>query len=141
MNYSEPVVLSPHPDPLPKGEGGKLNHDFSLPCFPALPPCDIIRIRVHAPLLFVSMEGQLSRHPLAELIREIIDSELSGALRLSREAAKVAVYFDSGQPIFAASNLRAHRLSEILKRQQIKSAHLENAPAAATDEELSQTLI
>ena len=90
---------------------------------------------------FVSMEGQLSRHPLAELIREIIDSELSGALRLSRDAAKVAVYFDSGQPIFAASNLRAHRLREILKRQNVKSSHLENAPAAATDEELTQTLI
>jgi hypothetical protein len=26
VNYSEPVVLSPHPDPLPKGEGGKLYH-------------------------------------------------------------------------------------------------------------------
>jgi curved DNA-binding protein CbpA len=87
------------------------------------------------------MEGQLSRHPLAELIREIIDSELSGALRLSREAAKVAVYFDSGQPIYAASNLRAHRLREILKRQKVKSAHLENSPAMATDEELVQTLL
>jgi curved DNA-binding protein CbpA len=87
------------------------------------------------------MEGQLSRHPLAELIREIIDSELSGALRLSREAAKVAVYFDSGQPIYAASNLRAHRLREILKRQNFKSRHLEKATTTATDEELAQTLI
>ena len=86
------------------------------------------------------MEGQLSRHPLAELIREIIDSELSGALRLSREAAKVAVYFDCGQPIYAASNLRGHRIREILKRQKVKSAHLENSPATATDEELIQTL-
>jgi curved DNA-binding protein CbpA len=87
------------------------------------------------------MEGQISRHPLAELIREIIDSELSGALRLSREAAKVAVYFDSGQPIFAASNIRAHRLREILKRQKIKSWYLENLPTTATDEELTQTLM
>jgi curved DNA-binding protein CbpA len=87
------------------------------------------------------MEGQLSRHPLAELIREIIDSELSGALRLSREAAKVAVYFNSGQPIYAASNLRAHRLREILKRKNFRSPQLENCPATATDEELAQTLI
>jgi curved DNA-binding protein CbpA len=87
------------------------------------------------------MEGQISRHPLAELIREIIDSELSGALRLSREAAKVAVYFDSGQPIYAASNLRAHRLREILKRQNFESFYLENAPATATDEELTKTLM
>jgi curved DNA-binding protein CbpA len=87
------------------------------------------------------MEGQLSRHPLAELIREMIDSELSGALRLSHEAAKVAVYFDSGQPIYAASNLRAHRLREILKRQNNKSWYLENLPATTTDEELTKTLI
>ena len=87
------------------------------------------------------MEGQLSRHPLAELIREIIDSELSGSLRLSREAAKVAVYFDAGQPIYAASNLRGHRLREILKRKNIESFHLENATAATTDEELAQKLI
>jgi len=87
------------------------------------------------------MEGQLSRHPLGELIREIIDSELSGALRLSREAAKVAVYFNSGQPIYAASNLRAHRLREILKRKNLASPQLENCPATATDEELAQTLI
>jgi len=96
---------------------------------------------VPAPLFFGSMEGQLSRHPLAELIREITESELSGVLRLSREAARVAVYFVSGQPVYAASNLRAHRLREILKRQNIKSWHLENAPATATDEELSQRLI
>jgi curved DNA-binding protein CbpA len=87
------------------------------------------------------MEGQLSRHPLAELIREIIDSELSGALRLSREAAKVAVYFNAGQPIYAASNLRAHRLREILKRKNLASRQLENCPATATDEELAQTLL
>jgi hypothetical protein len=87
------------------------------------------------------MEGQLSRHPLAELIREILDSELSGALRLSREAAKVAVYFDSGQPIYAASNLRAHRLREILKRMDINSWYLENLATTATDEELTKTLM
>lgn len=86
------------------------------------------------------MEGQLSRHPLAELIREIIDSQLSGALRLSREVAKVAVYFDAGQPIYAASNLRAHRLREILKRKNITSAQLSNCPATATDEELTLML-
>jgi curved DNA-binding protein CbpA len=86
------------------------------------------------------MEGQLNRHPLAELIREIIDSELSGALRLSRDAAKVAVYFDRGQPVYAASNLRAHRLRETLKRKNITFRQLENCPATATDEELMKTL-
>jgi len=87
------------------------------------------------------MEGQLSRHPLAELIREINDSHLSGAMRLSREAAKAVVYFDSGEPIFAASNLRAHRLREILARKNINCPLLERLPATASDEELSQALI
>jgi len=87
------------------------------------------------------MEGQISRHPPAELIREIIDSELSGALRLSREAAKIAVYFDAGKPIFAASNLRAHRLRETLQKSGIAAAQLEFMPATITDEDLAQALI
>jgi curved DNA-binding protein CbpA len=87
------------------------------------------------------MEGQLNQHPLAELIREVIDKELSGALRVARAAAKVAVYFDAGTPIFAASNLRAHRLREILKRNKVAVAQLNNFPARATDEELANGLI
>ena len=87
------------------------------------------------------MEGQINQHPLAELIREIIDKELSGALRLARDAAKVAVYFDEGMPIFAASNLRAHRLREILKRSGVADEPLNKCPAAATDEELASFLI
>ena len=86
------------------------------------------------------MEGQLSRHPLAELIREISDSELSGVLRLSRVAAKVAVYFVSGKPIYAASNLRAHRLREVLKRKRISTPKLQDCPATASDEEVAQML-
>lgn len=87
-----------------------------------------------------SMEGQLNQHPLAELIREITDKELSGALRLARAAAKVAVYFDAGTPIFAASNLRAHRLRELLKRKGIAVDQLDKCPATATDEELAKVL-
>jgi curved DNA-binding protein CbpA len=87
------------------------------------------------------MEGQLSGHPPAELIREIIDSELSGALRLSREAARIAAYFDAGKIIFAASNLRAHRLREILKRSGLAAAQLEFLPATTKDEDLAEALV
>ena len=87
------------------------------------------------------MDGQLNQHPLAELIREIIDKELSGALRLTRDAAKVAVYFDAGTPIFAASNLRAHRLREVLRRHKAAVAQLDKCPASATDEELASMLV
>ncbi len=87
------------------------------------------------------MEGQLSKHPLAELIREIIAAALSGALRVERERAKVAVYFENGQLIFAASNLRAHRLREILEHGGLNAAQMSDLRAKASDEELANTLI
>ncbi|HEX8291795.1 MAG TPA: DUF4388 domain-containing protein [Pyrinomonadaceae bacterium] len=62
------------------------------------------------------MNGRLSDHPLAELVREISDTRLSGALRLEHERAKAAVYFDGGQVVAAVSNVRALRLVEVLRR-------------------------
>ena len=65
---------------------------------------------------YSSMNGRLSDHPLAELVREISDTRLSGALRLEHESAKAAVYFDGGQVVAAVSNVRALRLVEVLRR-------------------------
>ncbi|HEV2708358.1 MAG TPA: DUF4388 domain-containing protein [Pyrinomonadaceae bacterium] len=62
------------------------------------------------------MNGQLSDHPLAELVREISDERLSGALRLARERLRAVVYFDAGRLISARTNVRQHRLDESLKR-------------------------
>ena len=79
------------------------------------------------------MNGQLSEHPLAELIQEIKAADLSGSLRLAHERVKVAVYFEEGGITYATSNLRAHRLSECARRwkivavQQLASAR-ENVP-------------
>ncbi len=79
------------------------------------------------------MNGQLSEHPLAELIQEIKAADLSGSLRLSHERVKVAIYFEEGGITYATSNLRAHRLSECARRwkivavQQLASAR-ENVP-------------
>lgn len=87
------------------------------------------------------MVGQLSEHPLAELIREIRQAELSGALRVSRPPAKIAIYFDKGKTVFAASNLRAHRLREALKRNGISEEQLAGCPAATPDEELANALL
>jgi curved DNA-binding protein CbpA len=61
--------------------------------------------------------GKLAEHPLAELIREISFKGLSGTLRLEHERAQTAVYFDSGQLIYAASNLRTLRLREYLVKR------------------------
>ncbi len=67
------------------------------------------------------MKGQLSDRPLAELVHEISFKELSGTLRLEHESVKAAVYFDQGEVIYAASNLRELRLAEYLKKQGLVS--------------------
>lgn len=67
------------------------------------------------------MKGTLSEQPLAELIREISSRNFSGTLRLEHERAQVAVYFDNGRLIFAASNVRSLRLQEYLLKQALAS--------------------
>src|ERR1043165_4038770 len=62
------------------------------------------------------MNGQLNTHPLTELIHEISDARLSGALRLERGRVKAAVYFEGGQVVAALTNLRAFRLVQLLRR-------------------------
>lgn len=68
------------------------------------------------------MEGRLKDHPLAELIHEISDARLSGALRLAFERVKAVVYFEAGSVVAAASNLRALRLTEIMLKGGIVNA-------------------
>src|ERR1041384_4708119 len=87
------------------------------------------------------MQGQLAEHPLAELIREISRAGLSGVLRLSRDQAKAVIYFDSGELLLAASNVRAHRLREALKRHGLTDEDLSNYETALTDEELARQIL
>ncbi|HEY0004252.1 MAG TPA: DUF4388 domain-containing protein [Pyrinomonadaceae bacterium] len=87
------------------------------------------------------MKGQLQEHPLAELIREISEASLSGALRLERERARVVIYFEQGEVIFAACNLRVFRLAECLRRwQAVPEEELAAAGEQATDMQLVQAL-
>ena len=85
------------------------------------------------------IKGQLAQKPVAELIREIGEASASGALRLERDRAKAVVYFENGDVAFAASNIRAHRLVEFLKRTGIldESAAGSFAPKATDDEVLN----
>jgi curved DNA-binding protein CbpA len=87
------------------------------------------------------MEGQLNEHPLAELIREIAATGRSGALRLARERAKVAIYFQNGLLVFAASNLRAHRLREVVKQGGLGDAQISDLAGITSDDELAEALI
>lgn len=65
--------------------------------------------------------GNLSEHPLAELLVEIRQIRLNGSLRLANSEQKVVIYFDAGDVVFAVSNSRRHRLYELLLRENIVS--------------------
>jgi hypothetical protein len=101
--------------------------------------CVIIRLTVSTSDR--QTEGQLSERPLAELIRELIDAGLSGALRLSNGPARVVIYFEKGELLFATSNLRAHRLREVLKRNAIAEGQIDDFPTQMSDEELGAALL
>lgn len=88
------------------------------------------------------MIGQLHEHPLAELIHETSVAGLSGALRLEQERLKTVVYVADGEVIYAASNLRVHRLAECVRRWQVLSAEqLAELPAGASDLDFAAALI
>ena len=67
------------------------------------------------------MNGQLSEQPLVELIREISSHAVGGRLRLEHDRVKVVAYFDSGNFLYAASNVRTLRLREYLLKSNLVS--------------------
>src|SRR2546423_1943931 len=67
------------------------------------------------------MDGQLSEQSLAELIREISAKSSSGRLRLERGQVKIVAYFETGNFLYAASNLRTLRLREYLQKSKLVS--------------------
>lgn len=86
--------------------------------------------------------GQLSEHPLAELILETSAAGLSGAFRLARESVKIVIYLDSGEIVFAVSNLRQHRLHECARRWNVANAEqLQFAAQKSTDAEIGASLV
>ena len=88
------------------------------------------------------MSGQLNKHPLAELVREISGESLSGAVRLARERAKAVVYFEAGGVVYAASNLRAFRFAECARRWNLLTdAQLGERGAGASDLEAGAALV
>ena len=67
------------------------------------------------------MNGQLSEHPLAELIREISAKKLSGRLRVQQSPIVVVAYFKEGAFLYAAANIRTLRLREYLTKLNLVS--------------------
>lgn len=60
------------------------------------------------------MQGHLGEKLVPDLIREIAQKNSSGLLRLSRGKSIKAVFFESGAPTFAISNLRNEQLDHRL---------------------------
>lgn len=87
------------------------------------------------------MKGKLTDQPLVELIREISSKGLSGTLRLQQERVQSAVYFEEGQLVFAASNLRTLRLRSYLVKANLVSKHeLERVGRPVADLRLAANL-
>ena len=62
----------------------------------------------------LDLNGNFNTHPFAELLTEIAAARFPGSLRIERSDQKMIVYFDQGAVIYAVSNARKFRLSEIL---------------------------
>lgn len=74
------------------------------------------------------MQGQLGEKLLPDLIREIAHKNSSGLLRLSRGKAIKAIFFESGTPTFAISNLSNEQLdNKLIKEGLVTFDQIERA--------------
>lgn len=87
------------------------------------------------------MNGQLSEQPPAELLRETSAKSLSGKLQLEHDRIKLAVYFDKGELVYAASNLRTLRLREYLLKTGMAEAVVDRYGERSPDLELAKSLL
>lgn len=86
--------------------------------------------------------GNISRHPVAELLVEIADLKFNGSLRISKDGQKFIIYFEAGRVVFAVSNSRKDRLFEILLDQkQITKEELSKIENFTNDMYLAQHLV
>lgn len=67
------------------------------------------------------MQGQLGEKLVPDLIREIAHKNSSGLLRITRGKAIKAIFFESGTPTFAISNLSNEQLDHKLTQEALVS--------------------
>ena len=90
----------------------------------------------------LEIKGNLREHPLAELLHEISQTNLSGSIRLADGDHKAVVYLSDGNVVFAVSNQRRHRLFEMLVREKRLSAQqIVEIPQFTNDLELGKNLV
>jgi tetratricopeptide (TPR) repeat protein len=71
-----------------------------------------------------SFHGTLTEQPVAKLIGEIANLHLTGLLRLLRDDSAKAIYFESGAPVFAASDNPSEQLEHKLLLSGLVPAEL-----------------
>ncbi|MGH9826448.1 MAG: DUF4388 domain-containing protein, partial [Blastocatellia bacterium] len=87
--------------------------------------------------------GKLSQKPIGDLLREIAGSGLTGLLRITRDKAIKAIFFESGAPVYAISNLAEEQPEQALldtglaTDEQIEAAKKANPNA----QQLLKTLV
>jgi len=89
------------------------------------------------------VQGQISERHLTTLLRELAQKGASGLLRLSRGKTIKAIFFESGSPVFAISNLATEQIDQKLVRQGlVTSSQIEQAKAqAAKPNQIGQALV
>jgi curved DNA-binding protein CbpA len=89
----------------------------------------------------LEITGNLTAHPLAELLVEIMQARLNGSLRLSHHNSKTIIYLRGGDVVFAVSNQRQHRIFEILlQTAAITKQQLVEIPEFTNDLALADAL-
>jgi curved DNA-binding protein CbpA len=68
------------------------------------------------------VQGQLGEKLVADLVREIAEKNLSGLLRLSRGKTIKAIFFESGAPKYAISNISEEQLEHKLVKQGLATS-------------------
>lgn len=88
------------------------------------------------------IKGTFQENPFAELLIEAAQSNLSGSFRLAHHDEKAIFYLKKGEIIFAVSNLRQHRLFDLLlQTNKISRESLAEIPNFTNDLELGQNLV
>ena len=74
------------------------------------------------------VQGQLGEKNIADLIRELSSNKSNGLLRLTNGKQIKAVFFDSGNPVFAISNLTTDQLEhKLIKEGFTTESHIAQA--------------
>jgi curved DNA-binding protein CbpA len=89
------------------------------------------------------VQGQLGEKLVSDLVREIAQKKLSGLLRITRGKTIKAIFFESGAPAFAISNLANEQIEHKLMTSNLAAmSQIEEARArAAKPHRLASSLV